>query len=331
MQLPGAPETGAGADTSTSIVQQTTLASGLAHRTRDITFYEMDQFKLLGTSALCMSISRAVASPAVVLKTRMQAQRTGAAGAYLGMAHACKTILREEGVGGFYRGVAPFVFSAIPAQILHITTYEWARAQHSWPAGTEDAVAGMLAACVAQLINVPMDTITQRTMMHRVPVSPLVLARELWRTEGASSFVRGLGASLVNSAPHSALWWVMYRKLQQPLTSALGPHCSPELTTALSVSLGGVGAGLVAATLTNPLDVIRTRMLVDTTAHRPTIGSTAATLLREETLLSFWTKGLSARLVVSSAMSATYALGYELAKRLALRPSDDDLDAEPSD
>jgi solute carrier family 25 folate transporter 32 len=48
----------------------------------------------------------------------------GPAGRYTGVLQACRTIARDEGVRGFYKGMAVNLVRTVPSSALTILTYE---------------------------------------------------------------------------------------------------------------------------------------------------------------------------------------------------------------
>ncbi|PWZ00780.1 mitochondrial carrier [Testicularia cyperi] len=97
------------------------------------------------TILLCSSSAKMIASvttyPHEVLRTRLQMQprnkvastssrnishmaNKGMGGRYSGVIQACRTIAREEGIRGFYKGMAVNLVRTVPSSALTILTYE---------------------------------------------------------------------------------------------------------------------------------------------------------------------------------------------------------------
>ncbi|CAN0583790.1 unnamed protein product, partial [Ectocarpus sp. 12 AP-2014] len=79
----------------------------------------------------------------------------------------------------------------------------------------------------------------------------------------------GFGISVLQFAPTSAIWWAAYGVYSRTFVRALGnlPDPVPELT-AQQRQVGGQAAagfctGMTTVLLTNPLDVLRTRLQVE--------------------------------------------------------------------
>ena len=156
--------------------------------------------------------------------------------------------------------------------------------------------------------------------------------KEILHREGVHGLYRGYHVSLLTYAPNSALWWAFYAGFfKKAMESQIFPWAPIPLVQASC----GVCSGLLAATLTNPLDVFRTRYQVQSivlsivcssihclvllqleTSH--TLKGTLTNLWREEGL-AFLKKGLSARIISTAPTSAILVVSYEWIKRMSLK------------
>ena len=69
------------------------------------------------------SIAEMITMPAVVVRTRLMVQGASTAGEavqYHGFLHACKTMMRNEGVGAFYKGAAMNAAFTPPARGMFV-------------------------------------------------------------------------------------------------------------------------------------------------------------------------------------------------------------------
>ncbi|CAM9749878.1 unnamed protein product [Phaeothamnion confervicola] len=93
------------------------------------------------------------------------------------------------------------------------------------------------------------------------PVSVPKLVRDIYSEGGILSFYRGFGLAVAQFAPTSAVWWGSYGVYQKPLrlaADAIGMEQGPA--NVVSQGAAGFLAGATTVLLTNPLDVIRTRV-----------------------------------------------------------------------
>lgn len=231
---------------------------------------------------------RSLIYPFNLIKTRlfMQEQRT----LYSGTADAFSKVVRGEGFRGLYKG---FLFSSLGmiSGQLYLTTYEVVRSSLSgYSSEMRGLIAGAAATLVGQSVTVPIDIVTQIMMMQGQVVNPgasskprnyyvlvknvdyiiphketiklrgaVSIISEIFRKEGFRGLYRGYHISLLTYAPNSALWWAFYAGFYR---RCMELQLLPNAPIPLVQATCGVCSGLLAATLTNPLDVFRTRYQV---------------------------------------------------------------------
>jgi len=283
---------------------------------------------------------RGMLYPFTLIKTRIQIQEQKEM--YKGTYDALRKIYAAEGVGGFYRGFwvnSIQVFSGI----FYISTYEGVRHLMATRFDVHDLVlrafvGGLCASVIGQMITVPFDVVSQHMMLIgaaqsrgakklgiakndpiHVPPEALktrfgvfqTIIREIHARHGMPGYYRGYWISICTYAPNSALWWGFYHWYIDALSKIL-----PSSVPALMVqTCSAPAAGLSAAVLTNPIDVVRARVQVDGDCS----AREAATRLWQEEKYRMFTKGLSARFIQSSFFSFLIILGYETVKRLSLK------------
>lgn len=281
---------------------------------------------------VCMTMMiRVSVYPFTLIRTRLQVQKGKSL--YNGTFDAFVKILRSEGAAGLYRGFLVNTFTLISGQ-CYVTTYELTRkyvSGYSSSNTVKSLVAGGSASLVAQSITVPIDVISQHLMMQRQGESlgrfrisnadrkqtimfgqTKEIIMQIFRADGPKGFYRGYVASLMTYIPNSAVWWPFYHFYAEQLSS-LSPKDCPHL---LLQAISGPMAAATAATITNPMDVIRARVQVE---GKSSIINTFKQLMAEEGPWGL-TKGLSARIISSTPSTIVIVVGYETLKKLSLRP-----------
>lgn len=244
----------------------------------DIDWRELDKRKYYVFGPTLFMGVRIVIYPATLIKTYLQLQR--ADGEYKGVYDAFSKIIRNEGFRGLYRGFLPNALTVFAGQI-YITIYEFSRSEvktklsqyESVPQYMEDPIRNFVAASLAsvfsQFIVVPLDIVSQYLMIqgrkgfvdhsnpynytHRVGI--MRVARDIAQFEGIRGFYKGYMASILTYAPSSAIWWSSYGVYRDWMI-----NLSPVLW--MGPPIAGAMAGLTASILTNPMDVLRTRLQV---------------------------------------------------------------------
>jgi len=85
---------------------------------------QLSSWELAVTSGVSKCAASAVAYPHEVLRSRFQYQKSSDPGHYTSVPHAIRSILKEEGVIGFYRGMGTNLLRTAPACAITFTTYE---------------------------------------------------------------------------------------------------------------------------------------------------------------------------------------------------------------
>ncbi|KXJ95451.1 mitochondrial thiamine pyrophosphate carrier 1 [Microdochium bolleyi] len=182
---------------------------------------------IAGASAGAMAT--AATYPLDLLRTRFAAQVSGRV-VYPSLYSAVRTIYRDEGPAGFFRGLAPGLAGIVPYMGLFFAMYESTRAplaQLSLPFGSGDATAGVVASVVAKTGVFPLDTVRKRIQVQgptramyvhqNIPEYEAGMGRTIRAivaAEGMRGLYRGLVVSLCKAAPASAVtMWTYERTL----------------------------------------------------------------------------------------------------------------------
>ncbi|GIL94151.1 hypothetical protein Vretimale_317 [Volvox reticuliferus] len=135
--------------------------------------------------------------PLSVIKTK-QMTLPGISGGFQGVKQTASTIMRTEGVPGFYRGFGTVIFGTIPARAVYLTTLEWTKSEVAklvgdlgvtgpMAAGMANFAGGAVASLATQSVTVPIDVISQKQMVHG---DETVVARHQHSREASSSSSR---------------------------------------------------------------------------------------------------------------------------------------------
>lgn len=219
------------------------------------------------SGALSGALVSACVQPLDVLRTRMQAD--SAAGALKSTTETAVSIVKGGGVRALWQGTQPTVFRLGLGAGLHFFFLETIKPlfeKHSsngqatmTAAGA--ALTGGLSRAMAAVVSCPITVVKTRmeyvassgsTAVHRYQGTFQAL-KSIAQSEGLAGLYRGLGPTVLSNAPFSALYYTFYTRLQ----AKLSPDRKPS--TAINFVSGTIAA--VAATLiTQPADVVRTRV-----------------------------------------------------------------------
>jgi len=215
--------------------------------------------------------------PVDTIKTRMQVDpkllqgNAARSGMYRSVFRSVKGILKHEGVRGFYRGVAAMALGAGPAHAVYFATYEKCKqalvssgvGANSSNSGVHPAAAGLsgsLATVVSDAVALPMDVVKQRLQLPGTPYKGVAnCVSRVLREEGVAAFFRSYQTTLVMNIPYTAVHFAVYESAKQMLGGDV-EELEDRLLT--HVTAGG-SAGGIAAAITTPLDVVKTRLQTD--------------------------------------------------------------------
>ncbi|KAK6361392.1 hypothetical protein TWF730_005124 [Orbilia blumenaviensis] len=210
-------------------------------------------------------------------------------------------IARNEGLQSLYRGLSPTLLMSIPANVIYFTGYESLRYSPKSPLSKlsdnmAPLIAGSLARTIAATVIAPMELFKTRLQAasHPKPGSHAAAessvstfrqtidsVRGMVAQQGVASLWRGLMLTLWRDVPFSGIYWWGYETARAFLAEErygrvhhLGPierHRaldSDELAkeedkaTFIDSFLAGASSGAVAAFVTTPFDVGKTRRQV---------------------------------------------------------------------
>ncbi|KAF7717605.1 Mitochondrial carrier protein [Penicillium ucsense] len=179
----------------------------------------------------------AVVNPMEVVKIRLQAQHHSLADPldtpkYRSAPHALFTIIREEGFSVLYRGVSLTALRQGTNQAANFTAYtelkaalqryqpEYANAQLP---SYQTTLIGLISGAVGPFSNAPIDTIKTRLQKTRAEPGQsainriMVIAKDMFKTEGTRAFYKGITPRVMRVAPGQAVTFTVYEYIKGKL------------------------------------------------------------------------------------------------------------------
>nr|XP_056713284.1 electrogenic aspartate/glutamate antiporter SLC25A13, mitochondrial [Euleptes europaea] len=270
------------------------------------------------------SIAGAVGATAVypidLVKTRMQNQRS--TGSFVGELmyknsfDCAKKVLRYEGFFGLYRGLLPQLLGVAPEKAIKLTVNDFVRDKFmnkdaSVPFSAE-ILAGACAGASQVIFTNPLEIVKIRLQVAgEITTGPRVSALTVLRDLGFFGLYKGAKACFLRDIPFSAIYFPCYAHMKSAFASEDG-RVSPGY-----LLLAGAIAGMPAASLVTPADVIKTRLQVAARAGQTTYNGVIdcfGKILQEEGPRAFW-KGAGARVFRSSPQFGVTLVTYELLQR----------------
>lgn len=158
----------------------------------------------------------------------------------------------------------------------------------------------------------------QGEVAKTVEGAPKRSAMWIVRNLGLMGLYKGAAACLLRDVPFSAIYFPAYNHLKRDL---FGESKTKQLGVLQLLTAGAI-AGMPAAYLTTPFDVIKTRLQVEARKGESSyngVTHAAKTIMKEEGFQAFW-KGGPARILRSSPQFGFTLAAYEVLKSVIPLP-----------
>ncbi|KAL6707387.1 Carrier protein, mitochondrial [Coniothyrium glycines] len=280
-----------------------------------------------------------------------------------------RKIAQNEGPRTLWRGLSPTLVMAVPANVIYFAGYDWLRTAQASPLRQRvpDAylplVAGATARVFAAIAVSPIEMFRTRMQAASHTASAaghfretLDGVREMVASQGTLSLWRGLTLTLWRDVPFSAIYWWGYEATRDALTNQRGRRNARNdgldfhlgrgeerarrrnrsrsqenhRETLVDSFIAGAVSGAVAAFVTTPFDVGKTRQQVvrhigeaahdasqSTRPENQTMPRFLMHIYREQGLPGLF-KGWAARCLKIAPACAIMISCYEFSKKIAL-------------
>jgi solute carrier family 25 protein 39/40 len=185
------------------------------------------------------------------------------------LGQALRHIVRNEGFVALYAGLGPTFAMAVPANVLYFVAYETLRDElRRHNVQFEAFLAGSAARVVSVTLTIPFEVVRTRVQALDANLgrTPRMEIADLIRNEGYRSFWKGLGPMLARDVPFSGLYWFLFEEIKALLRERASFAPDPAAFVSPDVKLSfisGAMAGSLAAFVTTPFDVLKTRQQVE--------------------------------------------------------------------
>ncbi|KAG8761632.1 S-adenosylmethionine transporter [Serendipita sp. 396] len=240
--------------------------------------------------------------PIDTLKTRLQSSQG---------------FIKAGGFKGVYKGVGSVALGSAPGAAAFFTTYDTLKKTIKFAPGWEPLTHLVSASCgevVACIIRVPTEVVKSRTQTSSYGplASSFMSARMTLRTQGWRGFYKGFGLTIMREIPFTSIQFPVYEFLKIKLADALGRERG-KLHAYEAAMCGSVAGGLAAAS-TTPLDVLKTRVMLDIKASTVESSTSPIAMLqriyRQEGVRALFS-GILPRTIWISAGGAVFLGAYE--------------------
>lgn len=268
--------------------------------------------------------------PIDMVKTRMQNQRTTVVGQmlYKNSIDCAQKIFRNEGLMGFYRGLGPQLIGVAPEKAIKLTVNDLVRGRAMDPEtgriklGWELIAGGAAGGCQVIFTN-PLEIVKIRLQIQgeaaKLEGAVKHGAAHIVRQLGVVGLYKGASACLLRDIPFSAIYFTAYSHLKKDVFHE--GYNGKQLSFLETLSAAGI-AGMPAAYLTTPADVVKTRLQVEARqgqTHYKGLTDAFVKINKEEGFKALF-KGGPARILRSSPQFGFTLLAYEYLQKLLPYP-----------
>jgi solute carrier family 25 protein 39/40 len=160
-------------------------------------------------------------------------------------------------------------------------------------------VAGTSARLLAATITSPLEYV--RTVVQAGTNLNQIKWKNMWT---------GLGATILRDTPFSAIYWMSFETIKKRLRQS---NDTPMSTFTVAF-ISGATSGALAAMITTPIDVIKTRIQAAPSDQKYTMSQTAKLMYQQDGIRAFFI-GFVPRLARVAPACAIMISSYELLKR----------------
>ncbi|KMZ65472.1 S-adenosylmethionine carrier 1, chloroplastic/mitochondrial [Zostera marina] len=204
--------------------------------------------------------------PIDTIKTRLQSVRGGG-----------KIVFK-----GLYSGLAGNLAGVLPASAIFVGIYEPAKQKllKMFPenlSALAHVTAGALGGAAASFVRVPTEVIKQRMQTGQFASAPDAV-RLIVAKEGVKGLYAGYSSFLLRDLPFDAIQFCIYEQLR------IGYKLSAKRDlNDVETAVVGAFSGIITGALTTPLDVIKTRLMVEgSSGQYKGVINCVKTIVREE-------------------------------------------------
>ncbi|KAG6488867.1 mitochondrial substrate carrier family protein C-like [Zingiber officinale] len=254
---------------------------------------------------LACALSTSVLYPIDTMKTRVQAST-------LSFPELISK-LPEIGIHGLYRGSVPAILGQFSSHGLRTGIFEATKLVliNVAPNLQDLQVQSMASFCSTILgtaVRIPCEVMKQRLQAGIFNNVGEAIVGTLHQ-DGLKGFFRGTGATLCREVPFYVAGMCLYAESKKAVQNLLNRELEPWETIAVGALSGGV-----AAVVTTPFDVMKTRMMTAPPGFPASMQMVAFSILHKEGPLGLF-KGAIPRFFWIAPLGAMNFAGYELAKK----------------
>jgi solute carrier family 25 protein 39/40 len=279
---------------------------------QDYPFMRNVTASIVGSVATILTLN-----PLFVLKVRVQNMDVSPVSVG-NIVNEAVAIRQKRGFLGFWAGATTSLIMSIPNTVVYMTSYEKCREflrqqySHTEPPSYLPAIAGAIARMISVSVVSPFELI--RTMQSGGEARTFrAISSDIIRRNGFMGLYKGWVPTIWRDCPFSALYWFSFES-SRPHIQRIIENKNSSFQGSLKFSpwvnfLSGATAGTLAAVVTQPFDVIKTKQQLNPPGNKISTVS----ILKNADIRTL-TSGLSLRLMTVIPACGIVITVYEAIK-----------------
>ncbi|KAF0889664.1 hypothetical protein E2562_030145 [Oryza meyeriana var. granulata] len=266
---------------------------------------------------LASALSTSMMHPIDSMKTRVQASS-------LSFPDLIST-LPQIGLRGLYRGSIPAILGQFSSHGLRTGIFEASKLVLKSVAPTlpdiqVQSLSSFCSTILGTAVRIPCEVLKQRLQAGIFNNVGEAIVGTMQK-DGPKGFFRGTGATLCREVPFYVAGMCLYAEAKKAAQHVLNRELEPWETVAVGALSGGL-----AAVVTTPFDVMKTRMMTAPPGTPVSMKLIVFSILRNEGPLGLF-KGAIPRFFWIAPLGAMNFAGYELAKKAMIQAEGDSTDS----
>lgn len=224
-------------------------------------------------------------------------------------------VIRSDSYTGLWRGLAPSLCRTVPGVGMYFCTLNVMKDSIGGnPTLLQNMAFGFTARSLVGTVMLPITVIKTRYESGCFNYSTVPQAlHNVWKLEGMRGLFSGWKATIARDAPYSGLYYMFYSQQKTLMTSVY----DRDLTVGDNF-LCGIIAGVLACAVTQPADVVKTQMQLNSSRYRG-VFDCLLVVLKGKNGVSGLVRGFAPRCLRKSLMSAFSWTLFEEIMKLNIR------------
>ena len=197
-------------------------------------------------------VTKTTTAPLDRLKILYQIQNIRTPGKYTSIFSSIKTICKEEGYLGLYKGNFVNSLRSVPSYSLKFTFNDYYKKQlnNKTPSVIDRIRIGMMTGVSQILLTYPLDILRTRYSMTETKSGILQYTKQMIKTEGVRGLYKGIPISLFTGSLHVCIQMTAFDIYKS----------NSKSTSMVNTLMCGSMAGITAGLITYPGDVLKKQM-----------------------------------------------------------------------